>query len=371
MWLTTKARVGFTSLLVSAFLLSFGTVGLAEEQKSASVQLGDVTGDSVINAADALAVLQYAVGKSSVMKTIQDAGLMADVTGDGTINAQDALEQLQYAVGKREIFTGQNKEFESPYLYVNHDENWDKIDSALSERLAISQFQYPVIGEKFEHIYRKAYTLLGFGSVPGMVQYSVDHLNDGSLYNMNVDLCLAGFNLQLYLHPHLWKIVHDQEPGKTERYSNEALVKQFMDFVHSVPEKVESICTNESMTLEEQRYFLGEYGMLALPFLADRIMQGETQWEDCFAYQLLGLPQEERIRVLFNTYDFQAVNWYGDPDWWLPGHQSEKPVMPQMWEKEVYAMRCAAALPMNVSYWIEEHTIELNIIRHWCMDKKS
>ncbi len=60
------------------------------------VTLGDVSGDSNINAADALLVLQQAV---KLVQLAPSAYQAADVNRDGTVNASDALLILQYTVG--------------------------------------------------------------------------------------------------------------------------------------------------------------------------------------------------------------------------------------------------------------------------------
>ncbi len=62
-----------------------------------TVKLGDVNGDTDINAKDALEVLKFAVAKTVLDQTQQTA---AEVVGDDDINAKDALEILKYAVGK-------------------------------------------------------------------------------------------------------------------------------------------------------------------------------------------------------------------------------------------------------------------------------
>ncbi len=63
---------------------------------------GDVDGDQVANAKDALAVLKYAVGKQLFNPT---QNILADVNADEIINAKDALDMLKYAVGKISVFT--------------------------------------------------------------------------------------------------------------------------------------------------------------------------------------------------------------------------------------------------------------------------
>lgn len=59
--------------------------------------MGDLNGDTKIDAKDALQVLKYAVGKAE-FTIVQE--LNADVNEDSSINAKDALEMLKYSVGK-------------------------------------------------------------------------------------------------------------------------------------------------------------------------------------------------------------------------------------------------------------------------------
>lgn len=59
--------------------------------------MGDLNGDTKIDAKDALQVLKYAVGKAE-FTIVQE--LNADVNEDSSINAKDALEILKYSVGK-------------------------------------------------------------------------------------------------------------------------------------------------------------------------------------------------------------------------------------------------------------------------------
>ena len=62
--------------------------------------LGDVNGDSAINAKDALEVLKITVGKT---KPTQEQTAAADVNGDEKVDAKDALEILKYTVGKPSV----------------------------------------------------------------------------------------------------------------------------------------------------------------------------------------------------------------------------------------------------------------------------
>jgi hypothetical protein len=58
---------------------------------------GDVNGDDIVNATDALRALQYAIGKTTLTDTQKSK---ADMNGDGNIDAADSLDILKIAVGK-------------------------------------------------------------------------------------------------------------------------------------------------------------------------------------------------------------------------------------------------------------------------------
>ena len=57
---------------------------------------GDLTGDGLINAGDAVLVLRYVADLTTLTSQQVQAG---DVTGDGTINAGDAVMILRFAAG--------------------------------------------------------------------------------------------------------------------------------------------------------------------------------------------------------------------------------------------------------------------------------
>ena len=83
------------SIAVLAMLLSL-CVGLQLPVTAAAAEMGDVTQDGHINAADALVALQASVGLTTL--TAEKTAL-ADVDGNGNVNAADALLILQYSVG--------------------------------------------------------------------------------------------------------------------------------------------------------------------------------------------------------------------------------------------------------------------------------
>lgn len=68
-------------------------------EASESNAVGDVDGDGKINSSDALACLQYSVGKTGLT---ENAFKVADVDKNGKVNSSDALKILQFVVGKIE-----------------------------------------------------------------------------------------------------------------------------------------------------------------------------------------------------------------------------------------------------------------------------
>ncbi len=84
-----------------------------------SYRLGDVNGDALINAQDALLILRCAVGKADLHPAALTA---ADVTGQAAPNAQDALCVLQKAVGRLHYFPVETTEipFRSPVGELPH-----------------------------------------------------------------------------------------------------------------------------------------------------------------------------------------------------------------------------------------------------------
>jgi hypothetical protein len=74
---------------------------VADDRLSGELFYGNLNDDDMINAVDALLVLQIAVGK---YKPSSEQELLGDVNGDGNIDAVDALQVLQHSVGKLERF---------------------------------------------------------------------------------------------------------------------------------------------------------------------------------------------------------------------------------------------------------------------------
>ncbi len=91
-----NARKILSLLLATVFMMTSFAMGAV-----AKTFYGDVNQDGQVNAADALAVLKFAVNKQDFTPEEEKLG---EVSADKVINAQDALLILQYAVGKIEKF---------------------------------------------------------------------------------------------------------------------------------------------------------------------------------------------------------------------------------------------------------------------------
>ena len=339
------------SVLILALLSCGFTSATAVEVPLTTKILGDVTGDGVVGADDALNVLKFIVGKPCSLHTVPSAGLMADTDGSGFIDSADALEMLQRVVGKQQQFTAESLP-QAQRILCTAETDWY---SAYRNKIAAqSMFLYPGEGnnQKYYHPIEATY---GFGSAPGMVANlaSLPSVNDMADWQA---LLFPAYNLQLNLHRCLQNYAYNS-PKEPQNYSLGALTDQFLAFVGSVPAEVTAICEDETMTLEQQRERLCEFGLLALPFLQERIEQGETKWEICFADQLLGLPRATRLAVLQQCYDIEG--WMGPT-----------PTDPQ-WHAKVYTIKADNGLPVDVAAWCAANTDELTAIKNWCLATQS
>ena len=125
-----KRLLAFLLAVVSVLSIGSSCLTFAEETSEGVGEFGvdwfyygDVDGDQVVNAKDALVVLKYAVGKQLLPPTQR---ILADVNVDEDINAKDALDILKYAVGKLSAFT-------SGKIYqLKVEEPVEKLDTANS-----------------------------------------------------------------------------------------------------------------------------------------------------------------------------------------------------------------------------------------------
>ena len=341
----------FLCFTLALTLLSCGLLPATAAQLPLTTQTaGDVTGDNAVRADDALNILKFAVNKPCSLHTVRGAGRTADTDGNGFIEAADALETLQHVVGKRQQFTTEALPQTQPIL-CTAETDW--YSAYRNEVAAQSMFLYPGKNNNSKY-YHPIESTYGFGSAPGMVANlaSLPAVNDTTDWQA---LLFPAYNLQLNLHRCLQNYAYNA-PKEPQTYTLAALTDQFLAFVGSVPVAVNAICEDESLTLEQKRERLSEYGMLSLPFLQERIEQGETTWEICFADQLLGVPRAMRLAVLQQCYDIEG--WTG-----------QTPTDPH-WQAKVFELKAQNGLPVNVSAWCEQNADQLTAIKNWCLENQ-
>ena len=133
-----------------------------------------------------------------------------------------------------------------------------------------------------------------------------------------------------------WRFVYDEENHFASNAA--ARIKDLRAIMKRVPETVKTI-TGQSAT-EETLEQLNQLGLLAAPYVADRIRQGETEWTPYFETQLLGLTAEERFEELV----YESKNNISDA-------------------AELYARRREVAGPVDAAQWIEDNAETLAILR--------
>lgn len=82
-----------------------------------------------------------------------------------------------------------------------------------------------------------------------------------------------------------------------DAYTPKWYSKRLREFAGMVPAKVNEICDSD-MSIQDKYEALDRLGILAIPYLIDRISQGEKQWQTSVYAQLLEYPTEERFAIL-------------------------------------------------------------------------
>lgn len=94
----TRSVNRILSLALSA-VMAYGC--FAVSASAVTGKYGDVNNDGSINSSDALTVLRYSVGGTTIDS---ESFIRADVTADGKVNSSDALDILRYSVGSLDRF---------------------------------------------------------------------------------------------------------------------------------------------------------------------------------------------------------------------------------------------------------------------------
>jgi hypothetical protein len=147
---------------------------------------------------------------------------------------------------------------------------------------------------------------LGYASAP----YLLDSIDDSSENGFTEALLISAATNNLHLYAMIGANTTQEYTMDSDAYTPKWYAERLREFAGSVPAKVEEICNSES-SIEDQYESLDRLGILAIPYLIDRIHQGEEQWEWSVYAQLLDYSIPERFRILsqteLNSYSDKAV----------------------------------------------------------------
>ena len=121
------------------FMLTVLLVSRSSALHANAITLGDVNGDSSINAADASDVLIHSanMGAGNDGTLFDEALTSADVNGDGTVNAFDASEILVYAAE-----TGAGNSYTFPAENQVTDDEWKQAYQIQLDNLSTDEEYY-------------------------------------------------------------------------------------------------------------------------------------------------------------------------------------------------------------------------------------
>lgn len=142
---------------------------------------------------------------------------------------------------------------------------------------------------------------MGFASVPFMLDYiEIEGMN-----NTNKALIISAATYNLHLPYMVGSItVENPEVSKDENaYTPRWYAKQLKEYAKSIPNLVDTICNSDD-SFENKCAELDKLGMLAIPFLVDKIEKGENKWEICIRTQTLGMNSEKRFQKLFTEKEY-------------------------------------------------------------------
>lgn len=207
---------------------------------------------------------------------------------------------LFFPLGENKI-TAKAEEVEKETM--NWIENIPDVELELSINSAFpSVLSHP---DEFFEIYK-----VGYAAAPVLIEYVIEKdMNDAYGAFM---VAAAANNLHLNGLPGAIK-PNDENPvyAKDEdAYTPVWYAKQLQLFARETPEKVEKIC-NSNISMSDKIEKLQEYGMLAVPFLQEKVGSGDMRWKECLSILTLsGITVEERFDIL--AYGFRDEVLYSE-----------------------------------------------------------
>lgn len=245
----------------------------------------------------------------------------------------------------------------SSYEKLSQEREWD---AKLEKALEVAHNTGSVLSTIPIFAYHDAYRIV-YELGPEVVPYILDKVEESGQNGFDQMFLVkaAAYNLQLYeLYRPEDTSVYADVLEKHNAHSPQNYAFFFRVFLDEVPELVNKICDSRQPQ-EQKLQALDRLGMAALPYLAQRIEKGETQWKVCFENQLLGLSTDER----FEHLNLQELSLNAD--------HLENPEaigiseMPKTVD-DFYAMKQPHVKPVDVDKWIGDHAVTLDAVQYAC-----
>ena len=225
--------------------------------------------------------------KLKIIAIILIATLMVSITGCSSNEVNDAGARNESRVISKELqsFIEQRENELKQLINVN------TINDIIEQTGEFSLKAFPTL-EDFPKTYFGIHSL-GYASVPYLLELIKEHESMLVMYVIWYTLSVPPIGAIMPgegLHP-------DDYSKDEDAYTPKWFARQLEEFAKTVPKKVNEICDSD-IPLEEKYEQLNKLGLLAIPYLIDRIEAGEKEWEVCLAAQFLDRPVEERFELL-------------------------------------------------------------------------
>jgi hypothetical protein len=241
---------------------------------------------------------------------------------------------------------GANPPAYGSYRELVKQRNWD---AKLEEALEVARNTNPHLSTMHIKDHSEAFRMV-YELGPEVVPYILDKIEASGKNRFDEMFLIAAATCNLQL-PDLYL------PEDTSIYASALKAEHYSTcpqnytfflrvFLDEVPDKVNEICRSKQ-SQEQKLQALDRLGVAALPYLAQRIEKGETQWKVCFENQLLGLSADERFEYLKE----QETSLYTE---------SPKTV------DDFYTMKQSHVKPVDVDKWMADNAVTLDALRYAC-----
>ena len=198
----------------------------------------------------------------------------------------------------------------------------------------------------------------GYASAPYVLEL-IRNSDENGLYE-SVMLATVCFNLQVISEAkemlERGEIPDHYNTDDDDAFTPKWHAKHFEEFIKTVPPKVDEICDSD-IPLEEKYEQLNKLGLLAIPYLIDRIEAGEKEWEVCLAAQFLDRSVEERFELL-SKLDF--LEQEAREEYYTARTQNENFEFDRYEAKSEYVSSLSSR---QIAQVIEDNRVDMEILR--------